>query len=500
MATELKHNSEKEKKLFSKINKKIIIIAAGIVAVIGIVVALIIIFSGKEYKALPTESQIKADMEADKSISQVAVGKKVYKFKISDYEKVKDAAQPDKDNPEKYDIWVTISRESDIYGIKPVDYKVSYEKSGAALKYKSAQLLSKDISFTPLSGVNKDTALKIVKKKFKKAKFKEQKTDLEKGTDSIVFTVDDKEYKGSVAAVYKFDSKKGWQFKKIDETKLGFQKGVTHKENGLYTNSNIKNVLFLGVDSNDGSGRSDCMMLISVDKNTGKIKQTSFMRDNWFDIPGNGKDKLNSAYAYGGADLTVAAIQKTFGIKIDNYVAVDFSTFKDVINALGGINVNITSDEAGYVNWQINKNGQAGYVGTISTKGGVTHLNGQQALWLCRDRGGGGFSGDDFVRTSRQRRVIQALVDTYKTYTPVKVLQTLKTLSGKVKTDLTVSDFKWYADRSTKFFTYKFKERCVPQDGEWQSGYSDGGAWIIQLNDFAKLKSDIQKFIYEDLK
>ena len=121
-------------------------------------------------------------------------------------------------------------------------------------------------------------------------------------------------------------------------------------------------------------------------------------------------------------------------------------------------------------------------------------------MWLCRDRGGGGFSGDDFVRTSRQRRVIQAITDSYKTYTPVKVLATLNTLKEHVKTDLKASDLKWFAERSGKFFGYKFKERCVPQDGEWQSGTSDGGAWIIQLNDFSKLKSDIQKFIFEDLK
>ena len=76
----------------------------------------------------------------------------------------------------------------------------------------------------------------------------------------------------------------------------------------------------------------------------------------------------------------------------------------------------------------------------------------------------------------------------------------MKTLDGKVKTDLKLSDFEWYAERSPKFFTFKFKERCVPQEGEWQSGTGTGGAWIIELNDFDKLKSDIQHYIYEDLK
>ena len=497
MASELKHNSEKEKKPVSK--KRVFIIGGAALAVCA-AVAVILFFVLQVDSTLPSKEKIIADLETQKSVTEVAVGKKTYSFKISELEKTKDSKGAEGQKPTDYDVWVSVTRKSEIYGIKPVEYKVSYEQKGETYEFRSAAQLSKEISFTAAAGAEKDDALKKVKKTFKKAKYKKHDDNLEKGVSRVIFTVDDKEYEGTAAAVYKFSDKKGWIFKKVDDKDAKFKKGVTHKENGLYTNSNIKNVLFLGIDSNDGDGRSDCMMLISVDKNTGQIKQTSFMRDNWFSIPGYGKDKLNAAYAYGGAKLTVSTIENTFGIKIDNYAVVDFSTYKDVINALGGIDVDITSDEAGYINWQINKNGQTGSVGTVSTKGGVTHLNGQQALWLCRDRGGGGFSGDDFVRTSRQRRVIQALVDTYKTYTPVKVLSTLNALKGSVRTNLTEKDLKWYAERSVRFFTYKFRERCVPQDGEWQSGYSSGGAWIIKLNDFSKLKSDIQKYIYEDLK
>lgn len=498
MGKNLKHNAKNNKKQINK--KKLFIIGGAVLAVCAVVVVLIFIFASGNGGKVPSEQTIRSDMEADKSVSSVAVGKKTYKFKINEFKKTKDSVKPDSENPEKYEAWVTISRESEIYGINPVNYKVSYTKSDGKLKYKSAKMTSKDYTFKALKGVDKNDALKVVQKTYKKAKYKESKTDLEKGTDRLVFTVTDREYEGTAAAVYKFDEKKGWVYKKIDDKNVKFKKGVTHKENGLYTNSNVKNILFLGIDSDSGQGRSDCMMLISVDKNTGKVKQTSFMRDNWFDIPGYGKDKLNAAYAYGGVELTKKTIQNTFGIKIDKYVIADFSTFKEVINAIGGLDIDITSDEAGYVNWQINKNGQADTVGTISTAGGVTHLNGQQALWLCRDRGGGGFSGDDFVRTSRQRRVIQALVNSYKEYTPIKILETLKVLSKHVKTDMTVADFQWFANRSGKFFGYKFAERCVPQDGEWQSGTSEGGAWIIDLNDFPKLKSEIQHFIYEDLK
>lgn len=492
--------AEEKKDAKKPFNKKLAFIIGGAVLAVGAVVAVILIIIFNSGNSLLPDSQIIKDLESDKKVTQVAVGKKTYSFKVSELKRNKDSSGEKGMAPTDYAVWVTIERKSDIYGINPVEYKVNYEQQGEKYIYKSSAPQSKELSFSAVAGADKDEALKIVKKDYKKAKYKKHENNLEKGDSKVVFDIADKEYEGTAAAVYKFSAKKGWVYKKLDEKNAKFRKGVTHKENGLYTNSNVKNIMFLGIDSNDGSGRSDCMMLISVDKNTGKVKQTSFMRDNWFTIPGYGKDKLNAAYAYGGAKLTVSTIEQTFGIKIDNYVAVDFSTFKSVINALGGIDVDITSDEAGYVNWQINKNGQTSSIGTISTKGGVTHLNGQQALWLCRDRGGGGFSGDDFVRTSRQRRVIQALVDTYKTYTPQKVLATLKALQGKVKTDLKVKDLAWFAERSGRFFKYKFTERCVPQDSEWQSGYSDGGAWIIQLNDFPKLKSDIQKNIYEDLK
>jgi LCP family protein required for cell wall assembly len=201
----------------------------------------------------------------------------------------------------------------------------------------------------------------------------------------------------------------------------------------------------------------------------------------------------------GGPELAASAIEATYGVKIDNYAATNFTTFKNVINSLGGVNVNITADEAGYINWQLNHNGQAS-IGFVPSSGGNVTLNGQQALWLCRDRGGNGFSGDDFVRTSRQRRVIKSLISSYKSYSSSQVLSTLNNLIGNVSTDLSGDDLQWLAENSGKFFDFEIKERCAPDAGEWSQGYSSAGAWIIQVNDWGNLKSSIQKFIYEDLK
>ncbi len=490
----IEENNEDEKPK-KKRSKKPLVITLIIVGVLAIAAALVwgyFYFIWTPDK--PTQKVIVNDLKADETVTRQKVGSNEYEFDIT-----KAVISKKKINNKQFTFDAKITRESEIYGISPETYSVKYVKKGTKFVYSKAVPQDDDMKFYALKGVEIEIATKKAQKFYKDAVFKQQITNLDKGVDRIYFTVDNKLYEGMVAVRYDFSDTDGWKYKRFSDKKLKIKKGITHEENGLLTNANIKNVLFLGVDSDSGVGRSDCMMLISVDANTGKIKQTSFMRDNWFEIPGYGTNKLNAAYAFGGAALTIKTIENTFGIKIDKYISVDFSTFKEVIDNLGGVDVNITADEAGYINWQINKNGQSS-VGLVSTSGGVTHLNGQQVLWLCRDRGGNGFGGDDFTRSARQRRVIRSLVGTYKNYTPDKVLSTIRILRKKVKTNLTGEEFKWFASNSTRFFGFKFQERCVPQAGEWQSGTSAGGAWIIQLYNFPKLKSDVRHFIYEDYK
>ncbi len=484
--------SEKPEKKSKKKLLAVILIILGVLIIAGAAVASYYFFYWTPEK--PTKNMIVSSMNDDESVTKVSVGNRAYEFKVSQLDVSKDSV-----DTKKYICYAKVTREGEVYGISPVDYKVTFKRDGVKFKYVKAETADTDTEFYAVKGVEREIADAKIKKRYKDAKFKSRETNLEKGVDRLYYTVDNDEYEGTLVIRYDFSKTKGWVYKRFSDKKLEFKKGITHKENGLLTNSNVKNILFLGVDSDSGVGRSDCMMLISIDANTGEIKQTSFMRDNWFEIPGHGTNKLNAAYALGGAKLTCKTIENTFKIKIDSYVSVSFTTFKQVINNLGGVDVKITSDEAGYINWQLNKNGQANSVGLVSTAGGVTHLNGQQALWLCRDRGGNGFGGNDFTRSARQRRVIRSLVSTYKNYTPSKVLSTIKILKKSVKTNIKGSEFKWYAERAPRFFGFKFKERGVPGDGEWQSGTSAGGAWIIQLNDFNKLKSDVQHFIYEDL-
>lgn len=487
-----------------KKNKKLIIIAAAVaVAVVLLVFAVIGISSipksdnGINEVSLPGEELIIKSLSKDENVTVVKINGKNETVEIKEMDII-DTKTDDKNG--KYTVKATVTRNNDYYELSPAKYTVVFENKHDVYIYKNAKIDEKyKMILTPISGYSVEEAQKEVEKKYRNVKFKSQKTDLKKGEDRIFFTIKDKTKKGTAVAFYKFNNKKGWEFVKTGMHKVQYKKGVTHKEKGLLTNSGVRNIMFFGVDADTYGGRSDVMMLISIDTNTKKVKMTSFMRDTYVNIPGVGYNKLNAAFALGGAEAAVGAIENTYKMKIDNYVATNFSTFKNIINNLGGVQIKITADEAGYINWQLGRNGQTS-VGLVSSGGGNVKLNGQQALWLCRDRGGNGFSGDDFSRTGRQRRVLQSLITSYDHYSPTQVLSTINSLKGNVQTDLTAKDFKWLAENSTEFFKFTVQGRCAPDHGEWHAGTSPGGAWIIQFNDWNKFLKDLQDDIYEDLK
>lgn len=119
----------------------------------------------------------------------------------------------------------------------------------------------------------------------------------------------------------------------------------------LYHDPKVMNIILLSLDNykkisapDDTTGRSDSMMLVSIDTRNEEIKLTSFMRDLFVDIPGYGFDRLNAAFTYGGPSLTLAAIENNFRVDIDRYVLIDFKKFAEIIDTIGGVDVEITQD------------------------------------------------------------------------------------------------------------------------------------------------------------
>ncbi len=215
----------------------------------------------------------------------------------------------------------------------------------------------------------------------------------------------------------------------------------------LRSEENIDNILLFGEDNHtDGvHGRADTMILLTIDKEHHLLKQTSFMRDIYIYIPGYYYAKLNEAYAIGGASLAAETIEYNFGIKIDNYVIVDFNSFTDIVNSLGGIDLELTREEIEYINWQSYRNKQVDteteidpdcleydyndsdeYVATV-------HLNGRQALWYARDRDS---AGSDFDRTQRQRIVIDNILSKFKDSDPFRLMAALYSSSGYITTNM----------------------------------------------------------------
>lgn len=213
-------------------------------------------------------------------------------------------------------------------------------------------------------------------------------------------------------------------------------------ENGgdLYSSKNVINIMLFGLDSPDAleyGGRSDSMILVSLNKETKKINLISFFRDSWCYTNAGGYDtfsKMNASYYYGGPAGAIDTIEKNYKIDIDYYVAVDFSSFVDVIDALGGVTVEVQEYEAEYINTTSSQKIESGPAVTLS---------GQEALVFSRIRYSD--SDSDVSRTRRQRMVITALIESAKGASMSQLNDVLDLLLQYVKTDLTKMQIISYA-------------------------------------------------------
>ena len=208
----------------------------------------------------------------------------------------------------------------------------------------------------------------------------------------------------------------------------------------LVSESHVRNILLIGCDAaKGGSSRSDSIMICSVNKQTKRITVVSILRDTHLDIPDHRESKVNAAYAWGGANLLVQTIEHNFGIKIDDYATVNFEMFTALVDGLGGIDVEVTEDEADYINNR-HRYGKEQKPETVPS-GENVHLSGYQALWYSRIRK----LDSDFNRAERQRKVIGAIVEKAKAdLNPIGVLSlvsTAKDVAPYIETTLSTGDF-----------------------------------------------------------
>ncbi len=175
------------------------------------------------------------------------------------------------------------------------------------------------------------------------------------------------------------------------------------------------NILLLGeetIDSGTARGRTDVMLILTLNSKEKTIKLTSLMRDMYVQIPGHLDNKLNSAYATGGIQLLYDTIELNFNIKLDGYALVGFNDFEKIIDLLGGVDISLTKAEADWLN-STNYISNPAYRTVVA---GMNHMNGNQALGYCRirDVGTADREYNDFGRTSRHRIVLDTLFHKYK--------------------------------------------------------------------------------------
>ncbi len=282
----------------------------------------------------------------------------------------------------------------------------------------------------------------------------------------------------------------------------------------LLSSDNVLNILLFGQDtpaSTEDHGRSDTTILLSVDNVHKKLKLTSFQRDTYVNIPGHGDDKINAAFTLGGEKLSIDTIEANFGIKVDKYATVDFSSFREVIEALGGVDIELKKEEIEYINAQIDVNDQTDRTSFLqydpSLEKQMMHLDGYQALWYARDRGeenlGGNpnysFSGDDWDRTSRQRNLIQTIVKNLREDTSLTELVGIANKVGPlVTTNLKKGDITFLVSNMMTYMGYEMEEISLPTLGNWRYGRTDDGQSVIVIDNWDAVRKDVAKFIYED--
>lgn len=266
------------------------------------------------------------------------------------------------------------------------------------------------------------------------------------------------------------------------------------------SDKNILNVLLIGSDASStdpdrasitDKGNTDVMMLVSINKSEKKIKLVSFMRDSYtymdqFDSYG----KLNAACANGGAPYLVETIENDYKIEIDGYALVDFDSFKDVIDVIGGINVDVPKYIANY----LNKNELA--KDKITAGEGVL-LNGNQALNFCRVRYSD--KDGDVSRVARQRQVVNALIDKCVNASLSDINEVFDVILANVRTNIPKKDILSYATKAVTegWAKYEISEFTMPTE-DARRGYSSKSTAWIWVVDYPLVAQKLQMELYGD--
>lgn len=266
----------------------------------------------------------------------------------------------------------------------------------------------------------------------------------------------------------------------IDKSDVGIKDEVEEKLSA-YSDSVI-NIALFGIDAEDGSvGRSDSIIIATIDTTHKKLKLTSIMRDSYVAIEGHGDDKINHAYAFGGPQLAIKTLNENFDLNIDDFVAVNFTTLPKIIDMLGGVTIDITSEEVSHIPG-------------IDAAGTYT-LTGEQALSYSRIRYA---SGGDYVRTDRQRAVLSKVFEKVLSINVTQYPSLLSEILPMVQTNLDYSEILNLGNQVLKMGVTNLEQERFPRDGYCEGKMIDKIYYLTF--DKENTVQQLHDYIFEDIK
>ena len=283
---------------------------------------------------------------------------------------------------------------------------------------------------------------------------------------------------------------------------------------------NVVNILLIGIDSrseslDESNQHGDVQIIVAINKDTGEIKLTSILRDLYVTIPGyKSKNRINVAYQRGGGELAMRTINHNFEMNIEHYVVINFFGLASIIDSLGGLDIELTKQEAGAINAYIKKhppvydNQDDDYERVpLEKKNGVQHLDGIQAVMYARLRS----IDNDFARSARQRNLLELLLKkvTQGGMDFNKLFGLLETCLPYAKTNMSLSDLGNLAmvvlqsgllDRVNSGAPLLEQNR-IPMDGTWKYDETSSGASVVAFRTSKRLQENIEalhEFVYGD--
>lgn len=237
----------------------------------------------------------------------------------------------------------------------------------------------------------------------------------------------------------------------------------------------VVNILLIGNDSreNGEDGRSDAMILLSISSRTKTIYMTSLLRDMYVDIPGHDGNRLNAAYSFGGAELLMETVSQNFDIPVNRYMLVNFEAFANLVDAVNGIDLELSKGEIEYVNgylWEYNmltgrEDGTDNMDPSVAENGpALVHLNGPQALAYSRNR----YIGTDFGRTERQRKVLTEVIHKLPGAMLTNAGGLVDGLMPNLTTNLTKDECFRLSLMAGKLLTYDIVSDSIPQPNTYR--------------------------------